>query len=170
MKRFTPILIFLDDEEGYFPTYTPGFLVKPSEMKDIIDGLIDYINAYSDEEIEEINKQKEDQWFNRRSTNVKTKKENKKYGYVYVFKCENKYKVGYTKNIEQRMNQLDVRPFKLELMFKAYSENAYDIEHETHNRLSEYSVANEWFENVSETFITDTIKKVAEDLKCDIQF
>lgn len=168
MNNKTPILITLDDEDGYFPTYPPGFFVKPSELKPVIDGLIAYVNAYSDEDIKVLNKQKEKDWFSTSSTHKKSN--TNKYGYVYVFKCSDKYKIGYSKNVEQRIKQLDIRPFTLELTFKVYSENAYDIEHEVHNRLSNYMVANEWFSNISETLIINTIKEVAEDLKCDIQY
>ena len=36
--------------------------------------------------------------------------------------------------------------------------------------LDKYKVSNEWYDNISVDFIIDTIKEVAEDLKCDIQF
>lgn len=160
------ILISLDECDGYLPTYPPGLFVKPSELKVVIDGLIEYTNAYSDAEIEKINEEKQQESFR---PFTKTKKPNKR-GYVYLFKCADKYKIGYSKNVEQRLQQLDVRPFKLNLIFKVYSENAYDIEQELHKRLDGYREISEWYSDITEGMIKDMIIEIARYLQCDIQF
>lgn len=164
------VLVIYDEDEGYFPTYQPGYWLTLNDVDELIDGLIAYKEAYSDEEITEINRQKTDEWFSSMSQPKQFNKNKNKYGYVYIFKCADKYKVGYSKHVEQRIKQLDTRPFKLELVFKCYSERAYDIEQEVHSRLEAYKITNEWYDNISVDFIIDTIKEVAEDLKCDIQF
>ena len=166
------VVIFKDDADGYIPTYQPGFWIKPSDVKELIDGLIEYMQAYSDEEIIEINKHKEQEWFySSISSNTKLNKNKNKYGYVYVLQCADKFKIGYSKNVEQRIKQLDTRPFPIELVFKVYSSNAYDIEQALHKTFIDYKLDGEWYSSALRTFdLRSTIKQIAEELKCDIQF
>lgn len=80
-------------------------------------------------------------------TKAKCEPKKKTEGYVYVLKCADKYKLGYSNNVEQRMKQLDTRPFPLELVYKAYSEKAYDIEQELHSVYTSYGyrLEGEWY-------------------------
>lgn len=74
-----------------------------------------------------------------------TKSRNK--GFIYILKCIDKYKLGFSIDVEKRMKQLDTRPFPLELVYKAYSEKAYDIEQELHSVYTSYGyrLEGEWY-------------------------
>ncbi len=148
MKKFSkPIVLYRDEGGVYIPKI--GFVfVLPSEVDEIIDGLIKYKNSCSDSEIEEDNKfyiQAElENW--KRLESEKTVNERTVKGYVYLLSCADKYKVGYSSNVERRMKQLDTRPFPLELVCKTYSDIAYDVEQRIHKIMSEYKVEGEWYE------------------------
>lgn len=165
-----PILIFKDGNK-YYPMSPGGFgfYILPSELNSIIKDLTEYCNLYTDEEIKMINKEKEDRFFN--DYNQGSKKERKRNkGYLYVLKCSNKYKIGFAKNINQRLNQLDTRPFKLELIFQAYSDKAYDIEQQVHQKLKSYNLEGEWYDKFDIENFKILINEIAEDLECDIQY
>lgn len=88
------------------------------------------------------------------------KKKKKTKGFVYVLKCADKYKIGYSVNVEQRMSQLDTRPFPLELIYKIESDVAFDIEQRMHNAYTElgYRLDGEWYS--SNLPINDVIRAI----------
>lgn len=68
-----------------------------------------------------------------------------KNGYVYLMACDCFHKIGYSKNVEKRREQLDVRPFPIDIIAKQYSMIALDVEREIHRMLAKYRVDNEWY-------------------------
>lgn len=101
-----------------------------------------------------------------------TKQERKRNeGFIYILKCADKYKLGYSNNVEQRIKQLDTRPFPLELVYKAYSEKAYDIEQELHSVYTSYGyrLEGEWYSSdlPVEKLIYDVDRCIAEDDESD---
>lgn len=164
-------LITKDTDGLYYPRKFNGYnsYELPSVVQEIIDDLIYYCNTYSDEEIQAINKEIEYETFCVTHKKSKTKKSTRP-GYIYMLKCADKYKIGYSKDVDKRINQLDTRPFKLELVFKAYSDNAYEVEQELHNRLDAYRETGEWYSNINEEMIKNMLVEIGGYLKCDIQF
>ena len=100
----------------------------------------------TNEEIEEIRKW-EDEWQSKIDKWCRNhcKSECNTEGYVYLIKCADKYKIGYTKDVERRFKELDTRPFPCELIEEYYSPIAFPIEQKIHELLSEYRVVGEWY-------------------------
>lgn len=169
-----PILMLMDDGKKYTPHILSGYntLVLPSDVQELITDLMDYCENYTDTEIEQINQQIIKQT-NECIGNCKSNKTSKKSksGYIYVLQCADKYKIGYSTNVEQRIRQLDTRPFKLNLLLKCYSDKAYDIEQELHKQLIEFRLEGEWYnEFLNMIDLKELIIEISEVLKCDIQF
>jgi hypothetical protein len=69
-----------------------------------------------------------------------------KNGYVYLFRCSDFYKIGYSKNVYRRLKQLDTRPFPLDCIAAVYSERAWDIEQYIHKAFYSLRAENEWYQ------------------------
>lgn len=76
-------------------------------------------------------------------------------GYVYLIKCADKYKIGYTKDVDRRFKELDTRPFPCELIESCYSYIAFPVEQKIHELLSEKRVTGEWYSLDSEASDND---------------
>lgn len=168
-------MITIVKENGFYVPQKPNGAneyILPSDFEKILDDLIYYCEIYTDEEVENVNELRRknlENYIKSISSTDKPTKSNK-CGFVYVLKCADKYKIGYSKDVDQRIRQLDTRPFKLELVFKAYSNNAYKLEQELHNRLDAYRETGEWYSNINEEMIKNMMIEIARYLKCDIQF
>ena len=140
---FVPGLIFKDESGKYYITYN-NYLVLPSEVRKIISDLSEYCESYTDEEIIRINKETDPYKINYQKKNVTRRNK----GYVYIFQCADKYKIGFTENVNRRLRQLDTRPFKLIQIFVSdLCVNAFDIEQTIHEKFKEFQVDNEWYSN-----------------------
>ena len=86
-------------------------------------------------------------------------------GYVYFLECGGRYKIGFSKNVERRMRQLDTRPFKINLVAKSkYLSDAYDWEQGLHDACSDSRIDGEWYEfSVSDLrWLKEAIRKLKE--------
>lgn len=64
-----------------------------------------------------------------------------------MLECGRKYKIGFSKDVERRINQLDTRPFKINLITKSkFISDAYDREQELHEYFVDQRVDGEWYE------------------------
>ncbi len=82
---------------------------------------------------------------NNYKNNIKKEKDYK--GYIYFFKCGDKYKIGYSKDVDKRIKQLDYRPYKIEFITKSILlEKAYLIEQDLHNKYKNNKVIGEWYD------------------------
>ena len=127
--------------EGIMVINCEGFIMPYSQVKQVTAKMLSFAKLY-EQEILEDNKRR------RNSINEKPKKiKATPDGYIYLVKCENKYKIGVTKNIKQRLKQLDTRPFNLEVI-KTTSKikNVYQVEKELHNKLKPYRITGEWYD------------------------
>jgi predicted GIY-YIG superfamily endonuclease len=69
--------------------------------------------------------------------------------YIYLIKTKNegKYKIGVTKDIQQRLKTLQTGSSdELILIDKYYSDYAFQIERALHNFYKPNNILNEWFE------------------------
>ena len=164
-----PILLIFDEEsELWEPRMSGGYnkYILPSDVERIINDLIYYSHFYTDDEIIQYNRQIEERFFdNFRPTINKPTKELS--GFVYILKCENRYKVGYSKDVNKRIKQLDTRPFKLELIYKRYSECAYRIEQRIHQQLVEFRVENEWYD-IKESLLIKNVNAIFKSVEEEI--
>ena len=95
------------------------------------------------------------------------KKEENTEGYVYLIKCADKYKIGYTKDVERRFNEIDTRPFPCELIDFCYSSIAFPVEQKIHELLLKNRVVGEWYSFSSEVIankFTDFVYYVEEQM------
>ena len=140
-------------EDGFYISDCNGFEMEAKQMIEVAFGLIRYayknqdlIATYNQKRKMELDAYVSGEWkkFNEitNSTN-KLKKE----GYVYLFECGGKYKIGYSKNVERRIKNLDYRPFDINLVAKSeFIENAYDIEQQLHLEYQNNKITGEWYE------------------------
>lgn len=147
-----------------------GGWLEHEEVEKLIDGLTEYINFFTDEEIAEARRIVEEKHKEKYESYRREKPKPKKYGYIYLFKCKDKYKIDYSKNVERRFKELDNRPFELEYITKIYSENAYDIEKEMHNRLKEKVIDGEWYTNISINEFTNLVYSIASEKDINVEY
>lgn len=164
-----PILLIFDEEAELWEPRTSGGYNKyilPSNLEEIINDLIHYAHTYTDEEIVQYNKQLEERFFDdfKPTTNKPIKDLS---GFVYILKCENRYKVGYSKDVNKRIKQLDTRPFKLELIYKQYSECAYSIEQHIHRQLHAFRVENEWYD-IEESLLIKNVNAIFKSVEEEV--
>lgn len=75
-------------------------------------------------------------------------KELKNCGYVYLFKCGDYYKIGYTENVERRVEELDRRPYSLNVLAVSRAllkPHARTVEQFLHNHFTDYKINGEWY-------------------------
>lgn len=86
---------------------------------------------------------------------------NKKYGFVYLLKTGEFYKIGKTFNIKKRVSSIQTaNPNKIELIAYKESGDAFSDEQEVHKLLKDYRVRGEWFKLPEE---------LVSSLKLDLQ-
>ena len=133
-------------DDGFFISDGNGFVMESEQAIEIGKGLIKFAKKNS-EALKTHNikrdiefKQELNSYTPRMNTDYKT-------GYIYLLECGGRYKIGYSKDPERRLKELDNRPFKLNLVIKSNKlKNAYDIEQEIHHHLNEHKINGEWYQ------------------------
>ena len=77
-----------------------------------------------------------------------------------------RYKIGFSKDVERRIKQLDTRPFKLNLIAKSkLISDAYDREQEIHEYFANSRIEGEWycFSDDEALYAEEIIKELGED-------
>lgn len=89
--------------------------------------------------------------------------------YIINMRGTNKYKIGYTKNIERRLKQFATgNPHAIDLHFFLFTKEARQIERRLHSILSARSTVREWFEiNIYEEIIS-AIKILSSEYKITV--
>lgn len=145
-RELCPIVL-LEDSNGLLAPSVAGVLLKHNEIEDIIKRLNEYKNAYDDSDIDRYNEEfRRMMYEGLENPTPKTTHNKNVSGYVYLLSCSDKYKVGYSNNVERRMKQLDTRPFPLKLVCKTYSDIAFDVEQRIHKIMSDHKVEGEWYD------------------------
>lgn len=166
---FIPQIIY-EYKEGektfYLIKNNGGFFPKKEEIEKIISGLQLFIDEYGNqidqlnENIEIKHKQEYEEWHKQQKENKKEK--NRIIAQIYIIECNGRYKVGMSKNIENRLKQLDNRPFPCNIIFKSSdTKYAYEIEQEIHFRLTKRRIKGEWY---------DMPQEIVEKVKNEIEF
>lgn len=144
-----PICIPIETNDGLLYFGKPnGEIVETELALEMLDKLNSFYDIKTKEEIDLFNKKAQEEIYNLcTKTSTKERNRKRKQGFVYIFESGGKYKIGFSKNVEQRLKQLDTRPFKLNKVYLKYFENAFDIEQFLHNSdLSDRRIEGEWYE------------------------
>lgn len=73
---------------------------------------------------------------------------------VYIIECNNKYKVGRTKNIDRRIKQFQTGNAEvINIVRKYFSGKDSKLETTIHNYLKNHKIIGEWFEISNANFI-----------------
>lgn len=147
------ILAYLihETDDGCYISNCNGFVMESEQAIEVGKKLIEFSKKHAEElrqhNIERnIEYKKELEGYYSDSHTSKSKTTNKK-GYVYLFECGGKYKIGFSKDPNRRLKELDKRPFKLNLVARSkQTSNAYDIEQDLHSKLQKYRINGEWYQ------------------------
>lgn len=161
--------VFTDHGDGIEMTDCHGFTTCAEDIMELCNGLMAYAFKHKSE-IDVYNQKRMIELEEELNGCVgTTKKESRtmrsKGGYVYLLECGGKYKIGFSKDVERRMRQLDTRPFKLNLVAKSkYLSDAYYWEQGLHDAFSDSRIDGEWYEfSLSELRCAkETIRKLKE--------
>lgn len=147
MKNYgflTPYMIN-KTQDGYFIRDCNGFVKNAEETIEIAKGLICFSKKHQ-EEIEQYNIQRNIEFEKELFGYCKNSKKEKSKGYIYLFECGGKYKIGYSKNVERRLKELDNRPFKINLIAKSVlSDKSYHVEQKLHSIYEKNKIDGEWY-------------------------
>lgn len=134
--------------DTYYISNGNGFLLDKSDTIKIAKGLLRFCHNISQDEINEFNIKNQEDIYNYYGKSNFKKVIKYKPKYLYLLECAGKYKIGISDNIERRINQLDKRPFKLNLIARTniLREDAYAYEQYLHNQLKDNNIGGEWFD------------------------
>lgn len=153
LRHNVPDIVLIGEAaDGYYMSDYKGTILSADIAKDICRGVMrfykkrgDYIDIINAERQEAAWREMERQEAEAKALMQDGRRKTR--GYVYLFECGGRYKVGFSDNVERRAKQLDNRPFKLNIV--AVSElldNAYGIEQAIHEKLEKYKIYGEWYE------------------------
>ena len=143
--------VFSENNDGIVMSDWQGFMTCSEDIMELCYGLMKFALKYKNE-IDIYNQKRKIELEEELTGYMKTaKKESRsarsKGGYVYLLECGGKYKIGFSKDVERRVQQLDTRPFKLSLVAKSkFISDAYDREQELHEYFAENKIDGEWYE------------------------
>ena len=81
-------------------------------------------------------------------------------GYVYLIKCGDKYKIGFSKDVNRRFRELRTgNPYNNRLIKQVFSYSYKHLEHWLHVKYGKYKFDREWF-----TFPEWTLTQVMQDM------
>lgn len=176
MGKYTP-MVLIEETNGEYRILENeifGQWVLPSKAIQIAEGILRFYGKYNDKDIENYNHKmwlKDEEEFNQKVEESKKINKitgrpiNKNEGFVYLLKCSDTYKIGFSNKVNRRIKELDVRPFKIELIRQWESSVAYSIETELHKRFKQYKIDNEWYsKDLPVDMLDSTIKDIENSI------
>ena len=162
--------VFTEYNDGIEMTDWQGFTTCYEDIMELCYGLMKYASKHKSE-IDVYNQKRMIELEEELNGCVETaKKENRtmrsKSGYVYLLECGGKYKIGFSKDVERRIKQLDTRPFKINLIAKSkFISDAYDREQEIHEWFENSKIDGEWYEfsDHEAQYAKEIIEELEED-------
>jgi len=91
-------------------------------------------------------------------------KYNSRAGFVYIMECAGKYKIGFSKNVDRRLKELNDKPFPIKLVHKQYYDDARTKERMLHEQFKDFNINYEWFD-LSKEQINNIIIDMMNDRK-----
>gem|GEM_PF-3965796 len=147
-KKLYGAVVIIETEEGCYLSDGHGFVMEKEQVLEICKELRKFALKNA-KWLEQKNIEQEKYYENLFNGRTKTKKpkEYKNKGYVYIMESNKRYKIGFSKNVEQRLKQLDNRPFPVKIIAKSgYLERPMKLEKKLHEFLEEYKIDGEWFD------------------------
>lgn len=161
--------VFTEYNDGIEMTNGQGFITCAEDIMELCNGLMKY--AFKHKSKIDVYNQKRMIEFEEElngcvgTAKIESRTTRSKGGYVYLLECGGKYKIGFSKDVERRINQLDTRLFKINLIAKSkYLSDAYYWEQGLHDACSDSKIDGEWYEfSVSELrWVKEAISKLKE--------
>lgn len=161
--------VFTEYNDGIEMTNGQGFITCAEDIMELCNGLMKYAFKHKNE-IDVYNQKRMIEFEEELNgcvgtANIESRTTRSKGGYVYLLECGGKYKIGFSKDVERRINQLDTRPFKINLIAKSkYLSDAYYWEQGLHDACSDSKIDGEWYEfSASELrWVKEAISKLKE--------
>ena len=150
--NFSPLIPIKTQDGGVYFQDTYGFIYPWREIVCILRGAVRFYSQYTDEEIDEYNKQKfikyEEELHSHSPQPSQPKKRTPKPGYVYFLQGENGLiKIGYSQDYKERYKALKkMSPVDIKLLFVVKTDDMVGLERNLHNRFQEKRVKGEWFQ------------------------
>lgn len=137
--------IYDENSRGAYLMDGHGFIPGKEEMIEVAKGLINFVNHYSQQNIDQHNK-----------TNLKEEiilrysftKRNRKNGYIFIYRelGTNLYRIGETKDLEKRMTALNnASPVTVELICSNRSEDLIMLKEYLQNQLRSKLLHSNWY-------------------------
>ena len=140
------MVVVIEDDDIAYMTEPNGynFTLTKQEALPIIQKLIDFYISTDDDEIIWNNEIRKDNIINyTETTKVKDRNVN---GFVYVFECDDAYKIGFSRNVNRRFKEIATMQSKpMRILLEKYFDNAYRVEQYYHNKLQEFNIRSEWY-------------------------
>lgn len=148
LKYERPIVIYKGSDNKYH--FNGGFIPNINNLL-MVKKLINESLLLGQEGIDKENEETNNYWANESIKNRNSKadidsKEN--YGYIYIYKQNDNYKIGKSKKIDCRIRKyITENPYEIELFLKAYVCDYGKAEKELHNIFKESRINEdrEWF-------------------------
>lgn len=154
------MVVVIEDEYIAYMTEPSGynFTLTKQEALPIIQKLIDFYISTDDDEIIWDNEIKKERINNPiKSEKPKDKNVN---GFVYVFECDDAYKIGFSRNVNRRFKEIATMQSKpMRILLEKYFDNAYRVEQYYHNKLQEFNIQGEWYK-----FTKNQITEILQEL------
>lgn len=143
-------VVIQDNEKGCYIFDHIGFAMEAEQMEQLAKRLLKTAKTKGvKNKIEEYNKARNEELFARYSVsyNSPTEPKPKKAAFVYMLECGGRYKIGFSRDVERRIAELDNRPFPVNIIVvsKATTE-AYEVEQYIHSKLEHLRINGEWYE------------------------
>lgn len=154
-------------EDGYFLSDGNGFAIEGEELFEIGINLLRFAKKHEkDLELHNIQRRAEIEQELREWESKSNVPKPKTKAHVYIMKCGEYYKIGFSKDVERRARELDRRPYKVNVIYiSPATEYAYEIEQGLHEWLEEYRVSGEWYD-----LPQDMIEAICNEIVYEIDF
>jgi len=145
-----------------------GYVLTKEEHLDVIAALMNFLEQVTDEEIEQTNaKFDREPDYRNPSFNRTNRRSIWKDGYVFVYKelAFNKYKFGFTKDLESRKRSLiNASPIALDFIIEIYMENTLEFKEFLEEKFNNRKLPDYWF-NLLETDLSYIRRKALQDFR-----
>lgn len=164
LNGFNSVYCITDDDDGCFIRNGNGYIMEADQMIEVGKKLIATAKKKGvKQEIIEHNRKTKIEFYNGLTGQARRKKPLAS-SHIYLMRCDGKYKIGVSKNVEQRKKQLDGRPLPVEIIaVSPLVAGAYNIEKELHEVYAEKRLNGEWFD-LTENDIKGLILYLTENL------
>ena len=140
--------VITETDDGYYLSDCNGFVFESEDLIEIGKGLIEFAKHHKTE-LEQHNIEREKElyedfcWYKSEPKQPKPKAK----AYVYILKCGEYHKIGYSKDVKRRVKELDNRPYKVEVVYVSPPlVNAFELELELHDACEGFRISGEWYD------------------------